>query len=159
MMHAHTHKQPHAYTHTHKHTHTHSITHTLAVTQRTESEEAALALLVERAGIGAEHSVLDLGCGWGSVSLYIAEHFPRARVTSVSNSAAQRAYIEAAARARGLGNVTAITADVNTFEAGDTSFDRVVSVEMFEHMKNYEVRWAGPACSPPLECVVFRASM
>jgi cyclopropane-fatty-acyl-phospholipid synthase len=77
--------------------------------------------------------ILDLGCGWGSLAVWIAERYPNARVLAVSNSHAQRAAIEA----RGLGNLEVRTADVNDLEPG-RRFDRVVSIEMFEHMRNYE---------------------
>jgi cyclopropane-fatty-acyl-phospholipid synthase len=80
--------------------------------------------------------ILELGCGWGSLTLWMGEHFPGASITAVSNSASQRAFIEARARERGLANVTVLTRDVNDFEA-DGPYDRVVSVEMFEHMRNY----------------------
>jgi cyclopropane-fatty-acyl-phospholipid synthase len=80
--------------------------------------------------------VLDLGCGWGSLSLWIAEHYPAARVTSVSNSASQKHWIDGRAAAMGLGNIQVITRDMNDFEI-DRRFDRIVSVEMFEHMRNY----------------------
>jgi cyclopropane-fatty-acyl-phospholipid synthase len=80
--------------------------------------------------------VLDLGCGWGSVSLYVAERFPNCRVTAVSNSAGQKRSIDAEARRLGLENVDVITADVNGFDP-KRRFDRVVSVEMFEHMRNW----------------------
>ncbi len=98
-----------------------------------EAEEAMLALTCERAGIEDGMDVLDLGCGWGSLSLYIAEHFPNCRVVSVSNSAPQRRFIEA----RGVTSIDVRTADVNAFEPGQV-FDRVVSVEMFEHVRNYQ---------------------
>ena len=80
--------------------------------------------------------VLDLGCGWGSLSLWIAEHFPNASVTSVSNSTSQREFILTQARARSIENIDVISCDMNDF-ATDKRFDRVVSVEMFEHMRNY----------------------
>jgi cyclopropane-fatty-acyl-phospholipid synthase len=102
-----------------------------------ESEETMLALTCERAGIADGHEILELGCGWGSLTLWMAEQYRAAKITAVSNSATQRAHIEACCRARGLGNVRVITRDMNEFEA-DAVFDRVVSVEMFEHMKNYE---------------------
>ncbi len=101
------------------------------------AEEASLALACERAGIADGMTVLDLGCGWGSLSLWIAERFPGARVDAVSNSASQGAYIAEQARRRGLTNVQVRTADMNEFFAGRL-YDRVVSVEMFEHMRNYE---------------------
>jgi len=102
-----------------------------------ESEREALALTVERAGIEDGMHVLDLGCGWGSLSLWIAEHFPKSSVVSVSNSQSQQAHIRARAAERGLRNIDVITCDMNDF-ATDLHFDRIVSVEMFEHMRNYE---------------------
>jgi cyclopropane-fatty-acyl-phospholipid synthase len=100
-----------------------------------QAEEAMLRLTCERAGIQDGMHVLDLGCGWGAVSLWIAERYPSCRVLGVSNSATQRAAILDHARERGLTNVDVITADVNTFDPG-AQFDRIVSVEMFEHMRN-----------------------
>jgi cyclopropane-fatty-acyl-phospholipid synthase len=81
--------------------------------------------------------ILELGCGWGSLSLWMAETYPAARITAVSNSASQRAYIESQAAERGFTNLRVITADMNDFTIADT-FDRVVSVEMFEHMTNWQ---------------------
>ena len=81
--------------------------------------------------------ILELGCGWGSLTLWMAEHYPDSQITAVSNSASQKAFIDARAADRGLSNVTVVTADMNRF-APAGSFDRVVSVEMFEHMRNYE---------------------
>ena len=101
------------------------------------SEEAMLALTADRAGVADGMRILDLGCGWGSVSLYLAERFPGAHITAVSNSRLQGDFIRRRARERGLENVQAVTADINTF-APEERFDRVISVEMFEHMKNYE---------------------
>jgi len=101
-----------------------------------EAERAALETTVGRAGIEDGMSVLDLGCGWGSLSLWVAEHFPNARVTAVSNSQSQHDSIVAHARERSLNNLRVIVADMNTFQI-DARFDRVVSVEMFEHMRNY----------------------
>ena len=101
-----------------------------------QAEEAALAETVAHAGLANGQDILELGCGWGSLSLYMAEKYPAARITSVSNSAPQRGYIEAQARLRGLTNLTVITADMNDFTTGKL-FDRVVSVEMFEHMANW----------------------
>ena len=100
------------------------------------AEEAALQVTVERAGIENGMKVLDLGCGWGSLSLWIAEHFPNTSVTSVSNSRSQHDFITNAARNRGLDNVEVHVADMNDFAAPGT-YDRIVSVEMFEHMRNY----------------------
>ena len=101
-----------------------------------EAEAIALTETVAHAGLAAGQEILELGCGWGSLSLFMAEKFPTARITSVSNSAPQRRFIEAQARARGLTNLTVITADMNAFQP-QHRFDRVVSVEMFEHMANW----------------------
>jgi cyclopropane-fatty-acyl-phospholipid synthase len=101
-----------------------------------EAEEAMLARTCERAGIRDGMDVLDLGCGWGSLSLWIAERYPGCRVLSVSNSAPQKAFIEGRCASRGIRNVTVRTCDMNVFDPG-ASFDRVVSVEMFEHMRNW----------------------
>jgi len=101
-----------------------------------EAEAAALGLTVRRAGIVDGMRVLDLGCGWGSLTLWIAEHFPACEVVAVSNSRSQRDAIRATADARGLDNVDVRVCDMNDFEPG-ARFDRVVSVEMFEHMRNY----------------------
>ncbi|MEO8704293.1 MAG: cyclopropane-fatty-acyl-phospholipid synthase family protein [Kofleriaceae bacterium] len=108
------------------------------VTTLGEAEAAMLELTAERAELGDGQRVLDLGCGWGSFSLWAAVRYPNSRFTAVSNSRDQRGFIEAAARARGLTNLAVITADVRTLELPAHSFDRVVSVEMFEHMRNYE---------------------
>jgi cyclopropane-fatty-acyl-phospholipid synthase len=105
------------------------------------AEEAMLALTAERARLQDGQEILELGCGWGSLTLWMAERFPRARILAVSNSPDQRAFIEARARERGLGNVEVVTADINRFGT-DRTFDRVVSVEMFEHLRNYEVAMA-----------------
>jgi cyclopropane-fatty-acyl-phospholipid synthase len=106
-------------------------TETLAV-----ADDAMLALTAERAQLRDGQEVLDLGCGWGSMTLWIAERYPASRVTAVSNSASQRAYIEQAAAAAGLINVRVITADVNAF-VPDRVFDRIVSIEMLEHVRNH----------------------
>jgi cyclopropane-fatty-acyl-phospholipid synthase len=102
------------------------------------AEEAMLALTCERADVRDGQRILDLGCGWGSFSLWAAEKYPAARVTAVSNSRDQGAFIRAEAARRGLDNLEVLTADVNDF-APAGSFDRVVSIEMFEHLKNYGV--------------------
>jgi cyclopropane-fatty-acyl-phospholipid synthase len=101
------------------------------------AEERMLALTCERAGIENGMEILELGCGWGSLTLWMAEKYPDSRITAVSNSHSQRTFIEARAERAGLKNVRIITADMNDFATTDT-FDRVVSVEMFEHMRNYE---------------------
>ena len=102
-----------------------------------EAETIALAQTMAHAGLADGQEILELGCGWGSLSLAMAEAFPAARITSVSNSAPQRRFIEAQARQRGLTNLNVITADMNDFSTA-TVFDRVVSVEMFEHMANWQ---------------------
>ncbi len=104
------------------------------------SEEAMLSLTCERAGVADGMRVLDLGCGWGSLSFWLAERYPGARVTALSNSSTQRAHIEEQARRRGIANLRVFTRDANALRAEDFDgpFDRVLSVEMFEHMKNYE---------------------
>lgn len=101
-----------------------------------QAEAAMLRLTVEHAALENGQDILELGCGWGSLTLWMASHYPDSRITAVSNSAPQREFILQQAADRGLGNVNVITADVNHFEAPD-QYDRVVSVEMFEHMRNY----------------------
>ncbi|HZZ56762.1 MAG TPA: cyclopropane-fatty-acyl-phospholipid synthase family protein [Opitutaceae bacterium] len=102
-----------------------------------EAEEAMLGVYVERAGLADGQEILDLGCGWGSLTLYLAERFPSARITAVSNSRTQRSYIEAQCARRGWRNVQVLTRDINELDLPGGRFDRVVSVEMFEHLKNY----------------------
>ncbi len=115
-----------------------------------EAEEHMLALYVERARLVDGQDILELGCGWGSLSLYLAEKFPRSRITGVSNSRTQREYIEGEARRRGLANLVIRTCDINVLDLPAAAFDRVVSVEMFEHLKNYHrlfasiARWLRP---------------
>ena len=108
-----------------------------AATTLEEAEVAALGQTVAHAGIEDGQRILELGCGWGSLSLHIAAAFPGSHVTAVSNSRSQREHVESQARRLGLPNLRVITADMNdvAFEAG--AFDRVVSVEMFEHMSNW----------------------
>lgn len=101
-----------------------------------DAETAALRETCARAGLADGQSVLELGCGWGSLSLWMAQAYPRSHVTAVSNSASQRDFIEAQANARGLTNLQVVTADINAF-ATERRFDRVVSVEMFEHLRNW----------------------
>ena len=91
---------------------------------------------VEHADLADGQSILELGCGWGSLSLWMARQFPHSQISAVSNSNAQREYIEGEAAQRGLANLRVITQDMNVF-APDAQFDRVVSVEMFEHMMNW----------------------
>ena len=101
-----------------------------------EAEERALAETAAHADVGDGQSILELGCGWGSLTLWMAERYPRAKIVAVSNSRSQRAYIEAQVERHGLGNVQVVTADVNEFEP-NAQFDRIVSVEMFEHLSNW----------------------
>jgi cyclopropane-fatty-acyl-phospholipid synthase len=115
-----------------------------------EAEEQMLALYVERGGFTNGQNILELGCGWGSLTLYLAAKFPRSRITGVSNSRTQKLHIDAEAQRRGLRNVTILTCDMNVFDTAPGQFDRVVSIEMFEHMKNYQrllaniARWLKP---------------
>lgn len=102
-----------------------------------QAEAAALEITCERAFLADGQGVLELGCGWGSLSLWMASKYPASTITSVSNSASQKEYIDKQAAKRGLTNIRVITADMNDFEI-DRKFDRVVSIEMFEHMRNYE---------------------
>ncbi len=99
-----------------------------------DAEVRMLELTCERAQIADGQDILELGCGWGSLSLFMAERFPNSRIVALSNSASQRAFIER----RGSKNLTVITADINDFETA-TRFDRIVSIEMFEHMRNYSL--------------------
>ena len=101
-----------------------------------EAEDRALEETIAHAALEDGARILELGCGWGSLTLAMAERFPRASITAVSNSHSQRAHIMEQARVRGFGNVEVITADMNAFEPAGM-FDRVVSVEMFEHMSNW----------------------
>lgn len=121
------------------------------------AEEAMLALTCRRAGIADGQDVLELGCGWGSLTLWMAEQYPGARIVAVSNSASQRDHILARAAERGLGNVTVLTADVAELGVSAHAdvvapgrFDRVVSVEMLEHVRDHRelgrriARWLRP---------------
>ncbi len=103
-----------------------------------EGEDAMLALYEERAELANGQRILELGCGWGSLTLWMAGRFPQSRITAVSNSRPQREFIEARCRTLGLRNVHVITEDINRLELPEATFDRCVSIEMFEHMRNYE---------------------
>ena len=107
------------------------------VTGLDQAEDDMLALTCQRAELANGQHVLELGCGWGSLSLYMAAKFPASNFTVVSNSRTQKLYIDQQANLTGIKNLTVITADMNTFVI-DEKFDRVVSVEMFEHMRNYQ---------------------
>ncbi|HET7798445.1 cyclopropane-fatty-acyl-phospholipid synthase family protein [Nevskia sp.] len=125
-----------------------------------EASDAMLNLYAERAGLVDGMRILDLGCGWGSLSLWLAEKYPNSRIVGLSNSHGQREYIEGRAKERGFGNLTIVTGNIVTHEfpavaqtSGATiepGFDRVMSIEMFEHMKNYGLllekisRWMKP---------------
>lgn len=106
-----------------------------------EAEVCALEETVAHADLKDGQRILELGCGWGSLSLFMAEHYPNAKVTAVSNSRPQRCYIEERAAERGFTNLKIVTADMNDF-VPHGMFDRVVSVEMFEHMANWPVLFA-----------------
>lgn len=103
-----------------------------------DSEEEMLELTIERADIKTGTEILDLGCGWGSFSLYAAQKFPEKNFTAVSNSNSQREFIEKKARQSGIKNLKVITSDINDFNPAQ-QFDRIVSVEMFEHVRNYDL--------------------
>jgi cyclopropane-fatty-acyl-phospholipid synthase len=115
-----------------------------------QAEVAMLELYGERAELEDGQSILELGCGWGSLTLWMAERYPNANIVAVSNSDQQREYIEKERRRRNLRNVSVVTQDVNRLELDSDSFDRCVSVEMFEHMRNYGIlvgriaRWLRP---------------
>jgi cyclopropane-fatty-acyl-phospholipid synthase len=114
-----------------------------------QAEDEALRLTIAHADLRDGQSILELGCGWGSLSLSMAARFPYARIVAVSNAASQRHYIEAEAASRRLMNLRVVTADMNVFEPHQ-KFDRIVSVEMFEHMMNWRKlltairRWLEP---------------
>lgn len=115
-----------------------------------EAEDAMLELYGQRAELADGQRILELGCGWGSLTLWMAERYPGARITAVSNSHSQRSHILAQCQARGLDNVEVLTCDVNQLELPTAAFDRCVSVEMFEHVRNYArllaniTRWLKP---------------
>lgn len=118
-----------------------------------QAEEHMLALYAQRAELVDGQRILDLGCGWGSLSLWLAERYPNSQIVGLSNSNGQREFIEKRARERRLGNLRIVTGNIVDFEfddnGGAAGFDRVISIEMFEHMKNYGLllakiaRWMG----------------
>jgi cyclopropane-fatty-acyl-phospholipid synthase len=132
------------------------------VTDLDASEKAALEQTASRAGLADGQRILELGCGWGSLSLYLAERFTTSEVVAVSNSRSQGAHIRERAAERGLGNLTVVTADMNSFVAAG-AFDRIVAVEMFEHMRNWEALlarasdWLAPAGRLFIHVFVHRA--
>ena len=101
-----------------------------------EAEKRMLDLTCERAELADGQRILELGCGWGSLALYMAERYPNSSVSAVSNSRTQKTFIEGEIKKKGIRNLTVITADMNNFTARG-HFDRIVTVEMFEHMRNY----------------------
>lgn len=103
-----------------------------------QAETKMLERTVSMARIQPGDKVLELGCGWGSLTLFMAKKFPTCQITAVSNSATQKAFIDQKAKERGLNNIKIITQDMNNFDT-EERFDRVVSVEMFEHMRNYDI--------------------
>ncbi|ACV27781.1 SAM-dependent methyltransferase [Kangiella koreensis] len=102
------------------------------------AEQAMLELYAERGEFVDGQDILELGCGWGSLTMFLAAKYPNSTITGVSNSNSQREYIEQQAKERGLSNITIITQDINQFDPG-RQFDRIISIEMFEHVRNYEV--------------------
>ncbi|KAI0085058.1 S-adenosyl-L-methionine-dependent methyltransferase [Irpex rosettiformis] len=111
---------------------------------KTETLDEAEILMMESYCVKAQLrdglDILDLGCGWGSLSLYLAQKYPKSRITALSNSSTQKTHIDSTAKSKGLTNLTVITGDVNVFEFdASTKFDRAISIEMFEHMKNYKL--------------------
>lgn len=109
-----------------------------ATTDLNQAEERMLGLYCERAELASASRILELGCGWGSLTLWMAERYPGAMITAVSNSRPQKEFIQARCRERAIFNVEVITADVNALQLPERMFDRVVSIEMFEHMRNYQ---------------------
>ena len=103
-----------------------------------QSEEDMLALTVERAQLEEGQEILELGCGWGSLTLWMAQKFPKSRITALSNSKSQKKYIDQKAAERSLTNITVLTEEMSRFTT-DKKYDRIVTVEMFEHMRNYDL--------------------
>lgn len=103
-----------------------------------QAERHMLSLYSKRAELADDQKILELGCGWGSLTLWMAEHFSSSQITAVSNSSTQKKYIDEQCELRGYKNVTVITSDVNALELEENQFDRTVSIEMFEHMRNYK---------------------
>ena len=102
-----------------------------------ESELEMLKITCERAGLVDGQDILELGCGWGSLTCFMAQKFPNSKITAVSNSKDQRNFIQQKNDKLNLQNIKVFTADMNDFST-DEKFDRVISIEMFEHMRNYD---------------------
>ncbi|KAF7326283.1 S-adenosyl-L-methionine-dependent methyltransferase [Mycena kentingensis (nom. inval.)] len=123
-----------------------------------QAEDLMLESYCTKAQLKDGQDVLDLGCGWGSVSLFLAKKYPNSRIVGLSNSKTQKAHIDGVAKERGYANLEIITADVNTWDfAGSRSFDRIISIEMFEHMKNFQVLLAKVATwlRPDTDALLF----
>jgi len=103
-----------------------------------QAEETMLSLYGDRAELENGQHILELGCGWGSLTLWMAETYPDSQITAISNSRSQKEYIEQQCRVMGLGNVTVFTKDVNDLKLESNQFDRAISIEMFEHVRNYQ---------------------
>lgn len=108
-----------------------------ADTTLAQAEDAMLELFCRRAGVEDGMEVLELGCGWGSLSIWLAQHYPKCRVQAISNSRTQREFIQSRCRELGLNNLEVLTANIADFNT-ERRFDRVLSVEMFEHVRNYD---------------------
>ncbi|MGD8783443.1 MAG: cyclopropane-fatty-acyl-phospholipid synthase family protein [Thioalkalispiraceae bacterium] len=107
------------------------------VTNLADAEVAGLEETCKHADIQDGQEILELGCGWGSLTLWMAALYPNSQITAVSNSHSQREHIERHAKQQNLNNLTVITCDMNEFNIDENRFDRIVSVEMFEHMRNW----------------------
>ena len=107
-------------------------------TNLSESEENMLDLIIERSQIKPCMKILDLGCGWGSMSLYLAKKFPKAKITACSHSKTQRKHILNQCKENNINNITVVTEDVNNLQLKE-KFDRIISIELFEHLQNYKI--------------------
>ncbi|KAL9931959.1 hypothetical protein V8E36_009274 [Tilletia maclaganii] len=120
-----------------------------------QAEDAMLESYCQKANLRDGQTILDLGCGWGANCIYFAEKYPGAQVKALSNSRTQKIYIDQVAKSKGLTNLEVFTGDVRTYEFEDGTFDRIISIEMFEHMKNYSLlfekvaRWLKPLSAAP----------
>ncbi|MDB9879669.1 cyclopropane-fatty-acyl-phospholipid synthase family protein [Pseudomonadales bacterium] len=109
-----------------------------SATDLSEAEAAMLKLTCERAQLDSAKTILELGCGWGALTLWMAEQYPDSKIVALGNSESQKAYIDSAAEKRDLANIEVICSDMNDFNT-EQRFDRIVSIEMFEHMRNHEL--------------------